>query len=81
MQWLSKYYDMVMEWLFVPVAVISCGGLQFGSLWQVIYGGFSGEHGGGLYRERYCGYGVYGAGWGYGGDSDNGHSYSGHGGY
>ncbi len=32
MQWLSKYYGMVMEWLFDPVAVVSCGGLRFDSL-------------------------------------------------
>ncbi len=31
MQWLSKYYDMVMEWLFNAVAVVSCAVLWLSS--------------------------------------------------
>ncbi len=32
-----KCYDMVMECLFDPVAIVSCGGLCLGSLCQVIW--------------------------------------------
>eukprot|EP01084_Bolivina_argentea_P303277 523572_1 len=84
---------MVMEYLFDPVAVGSCGGLWFMSshIWM-----FNGGHGGdykgnsggsyGARYGRYCGYGAdrgY-AGYtadSYGGGSGDGHSYGGHGGY
>ncbi len=81
MKMLWHDYGMV---IYDPVAVVSCGGLWFGSLWSSHIWRFSGGHDGGYnvytggsYRERYGGYGGYGAG----GGSGAGHSYDAHDGY
>ncbi len=59
MQWLSKCYDMVMEWLFNAVAVFSCAVLWLGSSCQLICM-FSSGHDEGSYEERYGRYGGHG---------------------